>query len=74
MGMGFMRKITVVVMSTILVANMGTVKINTNTNDNLPKAQMMQISCHHCHENITVDISGDHAICEHCGEENIFAG
>ncbi|SFB71634.1 hypothetical protein SAMN02910398_00404 [Butyrivibrio sp. YAB3001] len=72
MGMGFMRKITVLVMATIITANMGTVKINTN--DNLSKAQMMQISCHHCHENITVDISGDHAICEHCGENNIFAG
>lgn len=38
------------------------------------QAQMMEISCHHCHRNITVDISRDSAVCTYCHEVNRFDG
>ncbi len=41
---------------------------------NVNKANIMQISCEHCHENIAADVNTSGAICPHCGHHNDFAG
>ena len=38
------------------------------------ETQAMEIVCHHCHRNITVDISKDSAVCTYCHEVNEFDG
>ena len=42
--------------------------------ENVNKANIMKISCEHCHENFAADINKNSAICTHCGHYNDFAG
>ena len=42
--------------------------------ENINEANMMKISCEHCHENFDADLNLSSAICPHCGHHNDFAG
>lgn len=65
------KRIAMVLTAITIVAGTG---LHSHMTAEAAKTQMMEISCPHCQENVTVDVMQDDVECTHCMEHIHIAG